>query len=260
MRTYWELRSKDLFDTQRVRILNDTSCQGFLMNIEHFTPSIVPVEQVADLWKENDVLISIIDLNDYPTPGADHLDKVEKAHLSTLQTEYFKKRYIASRMVLKYLSGILKGRSWASIVTCKDEHGRVHVCDHNDLHVCISYTENIVALVISKIDIGIDIEVIKSRSVTSISKSINKTSPERSSSVNGYDFLVMWTLKEAYCKLSNETMFSNLARTLDMSDVYHSSYVVDNKYVLALVTKSYLYKVNIVRLPKIEFDKKSPLN
>jgi 4'-phosphopantetheinyl transferase len=223
------------------------------MNTEHFIPSIVPVEQVADLWNEYDVLIFIIDLNDYPTPSADYLNEVEKAHLDALQTEYFKKRYITSRMFLKHLSGVLKERSWSDIVTYKDGHGRVHVCDHNDLHVCISYTENIVALAISKIDMGIDIEVIKSRSVTSISKSINKTLTDSSPSAYSSDFLVMWTLKEAYCKLSNETMFSNLNRKLDLSDVHHSSYVVDNKYMLALVTKSDGYKVNIVRLPKIDF-------
>ena len=53
------------------------------MNIEHFTPSIVPAEQVSGLWEENDVLIFIIDLNDYPSPGAKYLAETEKVHLAT---------------------------------------------------------------------------------------------------------------------------------------------------------------------------------
>jgi 4'-phosphopantetheinyl transferase len=184
-------------------------------------------------------------------PG--YLDETEKAHLDTLTTEYFRNRYIVSRLVLKSLSGILKEKSWADMVTFKDEHGRVHVCGHDDLHVCISYTENIVALAISKADVGIDIESIRSRSFTSISKSIGRYLPDVTPSKDGSGFLLMWTLKEAYCKFSNETMFSNLRRRPDLSDVYHSGYVVDNKYMLALITKLHPPKVQMFQLQKIDF-------
>jgi 4'-phosphopantetheinyl transferase len=225
------------------------------MNIEQFTPPIVAVGQVSDLWEENDVLIFIIDLKDYPLADADHLNEVETVHLDTLQTEHFKNRYIISRIVLKYLSGYLKKLSWSDMVTCKDKHGRVHVCDHNDLHVCISYTENIVALALSKIDVGIDMEIIRPRSVTSISRSIDRSLPDGSPSENNSDFLLMWTLKEAYCKLSNKTMFSNLSRKLDLSDVFHSNCIIDNKYMLAVVTKADQCKVGIYRLQKIDMNR-----
>lgn len=223
------------------------------MNIEHFTLPIVSAEQVSGLWNENDVLIFIIDLKDYPLVGPGYLDETEKAHLDTLKTEYFKKRYIVSRLVLKSLSGILKEKSWSDMITCKDEYGKVHVCGHYDLHVCISYTENIVALALSRIDVGIDIEVIRSRSFTSISKSIDTSLPDATLSKDGSGFLFMWTLKEAYCKFSNETMFSNLRRRPDMSGVYHSGYVIDNKYVLALITKLHPPKVQMFQLQKIDF-------
>lgn len=223
------------------------------MEIEQLTPSTVSVKQVTDIWKENEVLIFIIDLNEYPSPCADYLNEIEKAHLDTLKTEYFKKRYIVSRMVLKSLSGLLKEKPWSCISTIKDECGRVHVCDYNDLHVCIAYSENIIVLAISKIDLGIDIEVIRSRSVTSISKSIDRSLPDGTSSKDSSDFLIMWTLKEAYCKLSNRTMFSNLSRKLDLSDVYNLSYIIDNKYLLALVTKSRPPKVSINHLQKIDY-------
>lgn len=224
------------------------------MNIEHFMPSFVSVEQVDPLWEQNDILIFIIDLKDYATLNADYLDEVEKEHLDKLQTGYFKKRYITSRTVLKYLSGILKKQSLSNIAMYKDERGRVHVQDHNDLYICISYTENLVALAISKIEMGIDIEVVKRRSLANIIKSINSPSTDSGVSANSYDFLVMWTLKEAYCKFSNETMLSNLSKKLDLCDVCHSSYFICGKYILAVVTNSDPYKVGIVNLQPIYFD------
>lgn len=222
---------------------------------EYCTLSIVPLKQVTDLWNENHALIFIADLEDYSASVEEYLYETEKTHLVSLKTEYFRKRYIISRLLLKYLSGILKERPWSDMVTCKDEHGRVHVRDHNDLHVCVAYTENIVALAISKIEVGIDIEVIRSHSVANISRSIDRTLSDSISSIDGSDFLTKWTLKEAYCKFSNETMFSSLARKLDLSGVYHSSYVIDSKYILAFVTKCYPYKIKIVRLQRIDLDK-----
>lgn len=221
------------------------------MNIEHFTLPIVSAEQVSYLWKENDILIFIIDLIDYPSPDANYLNEAEKVHLDTLKTEYFKNRFIVSRLVLKYLSGILKEKPCFEMVTLKDGYGRVHVCDHNDLHVCIAYTENIVTLAVSKTDLGIDVEVIKPRSVTSISKSIDSSLPDGTPSENSSDFLLMWTLKEAYSKYSNKTMISNLNRKLDLSDVFHSNCILDNKYMLAVVTKVDQYKVGMYHLQKI---------
>ncbi len=228
------------------------------MNIEHFTPSIVTAGHVSDLWEENDVVIFIIEMKDYPLADADHLSEAEKMHLNMLRTEYFRHRYIISRLVLKFLAATIKERSWSDIVTCKDENGRVHVCGHNDLNVCISYSEDILALALSKIEVGIDIEVIRSRSVASISKSIDipksidRTLSGIIPSAKIPDFLVMWTLKEAYCKLSNETMFSSLARKLDLAGLYHSSHCIKNTYLLAAVSGSHPCKVEIVFLQKID--------
>ncbi|WP_214044524.1 4'-phosphopantetheinyl transferase superfamily protein [Methanomethylovorans sp.] len=218
------------------------------MHIEHFTPSVVSLEQVPYLWAENEVLVFIIDLKDHPLPDADHLNEDEKVHLNTLKTEYFKNRYTVSRLVLKYLVCTLKEKSLSEIATFKDVHGRVHVCDHSDLHICISYTEDKIALALSKIDVGIDIESMRSRSVTSILKSIDRSLPDGTLSEHDSDFLLLWTLKEAYCKYSNETMFSNLTKKLDMSGFYHAMYIIDNEYALAFITKCQYPKVKIVNL------------
>ncbi|MBC7085930.1 MAG: 4'-phosphopantetheinyl transferase superfamily protein [Methanomethylovorans sp.] len=225
------------------------------MHIEKLMPSIVPAEQVACLWKEYDVLIFLVDLRDYPVLDCEFLNEMEKIHFDTLKTEYFKKRYIISRIIIKYLCSILKERSWCEIVTYKNEYGRVYLDGYNDLYLCISYTEHILALSLSKIKVGIDIEVIRSRSITNISKSINISLPENSTSVAAYDFFLMWTLKEAYCKFSNETMFSKLNWKLDLSEVQNTSYIINDTYILSLITKVDSLNINVSYLEIIDFNK-----
>lgn len=222
------------------------------MDIKQFTPVIVPLEKVSDLWEENDAVIFIVDISDYFMPDAKYLSEAEKVYLDTLKTDHFKKRYITSRTVLKHLSGYLKKRLWSDMVTYKDEKGRVHVCDHNDLNVCISYSGNKLALALSKTEVGIDIEFIRPRSVASISKSIDSSLPDGIKSQNSFGFLLMWTLKEAYSKYSNRTMFSNLSRKLDLSDVYHTVYIVGNEYMLAFIAKHCVHHVRVAYLQKID--------
>ncbi len=70
-----------------------------------------------------------------------------------------KKRFIVSRTVLKHiLRCLLKLESILDISTYKDRYGEVHILNHEELHICISYSEDIVALAVSKTRVGIDIE------------------------------------------------------------------------------------------------------
>ncbi|MCD4807520.1 MAG: hypothetical protein K8R13_08145 [Methanococcoides sp.] len=200
-------------------------------------PSTVSLEHILHFWEQNDILILIVDLNDYDTLSTYHLDDIEKEHLERLQTEYFKKRYITSRTVLKYiLRHLLKERDVSDISMYKDKYGRVHVRDHEEVHICISYTENIVTLAISKIEVGIDVEIRKLRSLTNVSKYLHTTLLHTDTYANGHDLLMTWTLKEAYCKFSNKSIFSNLNKELDLNNICHLNYIINNKYILAVVT------------------------
>jgi len=215
-------------------------------------PSTVPLEHIPYFWEQNDILILIVDLNDYDTLSTDHLDDIEKEHLERLQTEYFKKRYITSRMVLKYiLRRLLKERAVSDISMYKDKYGRVHVRDHKEVHICISYTENIVTLAISKIEVGIDVELRKLRSLANVSKFLRTTLLHADTYANGHDPLMIWTLKEAYCKFSNKSMLSNFNKELDLNNICHSNYIINNRYILAVVTDSNQYTININRLKEI---------
>jgi len=216
---------------------------------EHTLPADIPC-----LWEKNDILIFLVDLDDYGTLSTECLDDTEKKGMERLKTGYFRKRYIISRMVLKYiLSCILKEKFFSDIATYKDLHGKVHVRDHEELHVCISYTENIVALAVSKLELGVDIEVKIRRSLTNISKYLYNKNSQAGKSVNVPDLLMGWTLKEAYCKFSNKNIFSTFNREPDLNGLIHSSYIIDNEYILSLITSEGWDTINISRLQKIAF-------
>ncbi|MCQ1535222.1 hypothetical protein FTO70_05870 [Methanosarcina sp. KYL-1] len=217
-------------------------------------PSTTSLEHVPHLWEQNDVLIFLIDLDSYNTLSTEHLDGIEKEYLERLQTRHFKKRYTASRLVLKcILCRLLNERSVSDIVTYKDEYGKVHVRGHEELHICISYTGNIVALAISKVEVGVDMELKRMLSLSNISKYLYTKPLDADKSGSNLDLLTTWTLKEAYCKFSNKSIFSNFNKEMDFSNVCSSSYIINNIYILAIITDSNRYTLKICRLQKISF-------
>ncbi|MDW7731249.1 MAG: hypothetical protein SCH66_02340 [Methanolobus sp.] len=217
--------------------------------------SYVSLEHIPNLWKQNDILIFIIDLDDYGTLGADHLDHVEKKHLKTLKTEYFKKRYKVSRMVLKYiLCNLLDKQSVFDVSLYKDKYGRLHVYGHDELNICVSYTENISFLAISKIEVGIDVERRRHLFLENTSKYLQIERSCDGNCASDIKLFKEWTLKEAYCKFSNQNIFSYLNKAPDTNDIYDSSYLINSKYILTVVTGFSQYTININCFGKIFLD------
>lgn len=229
------------------------------MGIENLKiKSAISLEQIPMFWEQNDVLILMVDLDAYGSQDEDYLDDNEKEHLKGLKTEYFRKRYIISRMVLKYiLCSLLSELSLSDISLYKKESGRVHVRDHNELNLCISYTENIVVLAISKIEVGIDVEARRNLSLKTASKYLQTKTLDDTRCLKDLDNLTIWTLKEAYCKFSNESLFSVLNKELDLNSIFHSIYLINNKYVLAIVGGSSQHRINIGCLEKVVCNKKN---
>lgn len=256
------------------------------MNIETLKEiSPVYLTDLPVLWEQNNILILLIDLDTYNNFNTEHLDISEKKYLEILKTSYFKKRYIISRLVLKEIIYSLlkeqfsfKNQSLSEIHTYKDEFGRIHLTyerqtdarerdhseedpskknrdekNHNKLHVCISYTSNIISLAISKVELGVDIELKKPLSLQKLSGYLdpfklktedveNNLSDNFSSDPPGsLRALVTWTLKEAYCKFSNIDMLSNLSKTPDFNNVFYSIFYLSDKYILSLVTDKSFY-------------------
>lgn len=215
-------------------------------------PSTILLKDIPSLWQHNDILIILIGL-DSCTFGAEYLDDNEKNELKKLETSYFRERYLVSRTVLKFvLHYLLEGQTIFKISTYKDEYGRVHVRDHEELHICISYTKKIVSLAISKVDVGMDIELIKPFSAGKFSKYLNRQTIKTDGLNNFPDLLALFTLKEAYSKFSNKDLISCINKELDLSGIYSSIYVLKGSYILTIITNTKPLLINISYLQKLE--------
>jgi len=219
------------------------------------TLSSILLESIPHLWAQNDVLIFLIDLDNYDTPGMECLNKSEREYFEKLKTTYFKKRYVVSRTVLKHvLCRLLKKSSVLKISTSKDELGEVHILNHKELHICISYSENIATLAVSKVKVGIDVEIKRPMALKNTLKYLQPAYPFPYKSESDADLLMAWTLKEAYCKFSNKPMLSILSKEPDFNNTFYSSYLLDNKFIFSVITDSGPHTINISRLGKINFD------
>jgi 4'-phosphopantetheinyl transferase len=218
-------------------------------------PCQISLTNIPNLWEQNDILILVVDLDNYNVLSTEYLDENEKEERDIFKTSYFKKRYIVSRKVLKYIIYCLfKEQSISTISTYKDEYGKVHVRGHEDLHICLSYAGNIASLAISKIKVGIDIELEKLFPPKKIFRYLHKPILRTKYPENDHDLLIVWTLKEAYSKFSNKSMLVNLNKELDLSSVFHSSYILNEKYILSVITCVNPHDLNISFLPKITFN------
>lgn len=217
--------------------------------------SSVSLENIPYLWEQNDILIFLIDLDDYDILNQEYLNNIEKEHLEKLKTIYFKKRYIVSRVVLKHvLCRLLNKKSIMDVSTYKDEYGEVHILNHKELHICLSYSESIVTLAISRVELGIDVEVIRPLALKNILKYLQTKPSYIDKSLSGIDLLKTWTIKEAYCKFSNTSIFSVLGKEPDYNNICYSIYILDNKYTFSVVTDSDPYTINISQLEKIDYN------
>ncbi|TAH58921.1 MAG: hypothetical protein EWM50_08215 [Gottschalkiaceae bacterium] len=198
----------------------------------------VTLENIPFLWAKNDILIFFIDMNSYDSPGTEFLDNNEKENLEKLQTLYFKKRFIVSRTVLKHiLCCLLNKESSLDISTYKDRHGEVRIFNHDDLHICISYSENIAAIAISRVKIGIDIEIKRPFELKKTLKYLHNTPFYSGKPVDDVGILKAWTLKEAYCKYSNIDMLSSLNKKPGLDNVSYFNFLLNGKYILSIVTE-----------------------
>jgi 4'-phosphopantetheinyl transferase len=214
--------------------------------------SSVSLQDTSHLWKKNDILIFFVDMDNYDILSIDYLNNAEREHLERLQTKYFRKRFIVSRVVLKHiLCHLLNIGSVKEISTYKDNFGEVHILNQEKLYICMSYSENITTLSISKVKIGIDIEIKRSLALKNTLKYLQLTSSYLDKSASDTDFLKAWTIKEAYCKFSNKSLLSILNKESQLNNACCSNYLFDNKYVFSIVADSDSYNIDISSLEKI---------
>ncbi|UGV41747.1 4'-phosphopantetheinyl transferase superfamily protein [Methanococcoides orientis] len=122
---------------------------------------------------------------------------------------------------------------------------------HDDIFICISYTNSLIAISISKTKTGIDIEYIRTIHLRNFAEILRNTEAKRDMlQKDNVDTLKNWTLREAYCKLTDQSMLACLNKEIDFNDIYHQELVINNRYVLSVAFASKNNKINICHFQK----------
>lgn len=204
------------------------------------------------LWDNNETLIFLIELEMYGQLGSSDLSDDENEYLEKLRTNYFRKRFIVSRSLLKIIiQHILKKESSSEIILYRNDTGRVCVQDHEDIFISISYTEKLIALSISKLKHGIDIEYIRTVNLETFLRSFQKTETKKDVlEEDNVETLKKWTLKEAYCKLTDKSMLKSLNKEVDLEGIEHHEISIDSQYVLSVAFASINNSIDIYCIQK----------
>lgn len=223
-----------------------------IMKLEYLEniPEITHID-MKPLWESGSVITVLADMDNYDDSNMLFLDSAEKQRVGELKTEYFRKRFILSRTFLKLLIGTTLNRnSPCEISLYKDQKGKIHVREHNEFNICISYTENIIAMGISKPEIGIDIEKRIKRKCGNFSKRSSVSCDHVTDKDS--EFLTIWTLKEAYCKFANEKICSYIKKEPEFENIWCLNYMIEGNYILAIVADSEPEEIKVRKLKKLD--------
>jgi len=190
-----------------------------------------------------DVVTLLADLRLYDFSVPAHLDSQEKERERTLKTDYFKKRFIVSRAVMKPVLQHLVGETMVSHhLLERGENGRLKVHGRPDIFISLSYSGTCIALTLGKQKTGCDIEMVRPldiRKIRSCSLFDQKPGNEKEQTLH---FLQQWTMVEAYAKLRDMNLYPLLKERYYFNDTHFVSYQADRHSVLSLASDSPLKK------------------
>jgi 4'-phosphopantetheinyl transferase len=193
-------------------------------------------ETIPDIWRTNDIITFLADLGMYHPGQYDSLDDNEKERERNFRADYFKKRFILSRSLLKHiLLPVLGAEDPSAVRVVREKGGRLILHNRPDIGISLSYSGPSVAITVAKQKIGSDIETVrlidirKTRSCPLLSDTSCKDEKERSRS-----FLHRWTLVEACAKLHDNNPLSLLNHSTLFRDTHFVSYCLDNHAILSL--------------------------
>ena len=193
-------------------------------------------DEIPAYWNEFDVITFLVDLGMYHSSLYDLLDTREKEQEHEFRTDYFKKRFIVSRSIVKHiLVKILKAENIADIVLYKKKTGQIMVRGRQDIHLSLSYSGTSIAVAVAKGKIGIDIERVRPVDIRKIRSSpLFDGSKCRNNNERIHHILHVWTLVEAYAKLRDRTPYPLLNSSCLPHDASFVSYCVDQRSIVSL--------------------------
>jgi len=191
--------------------------------------------EIAAYWKTHEVLTFLADTGMYDGSLEQYLDSAEKERVLLFKSEYFKKRFVVSRSLMKYLLRHIPGTGKRENVVLDRAKKGMLVRGRPDLFVSLSYSGRFIALSVAKRKIGIDIETAHAGEIRKIRSSpLCAGSKCRTGKDESLYALQLWTLVEAYAKLRDTNPFPLLASPTFFPDAGFVSYCIDKQGVLSL--------------------------
>jgi 4'-phosphopantetheinyl transferase len=194
------------------------------------------LDDLPAYWKEYDTLTFLGDLGRYHSSLIQVLDAREKEQAQAFRTDYFKKRFIFSRSIIKYiLHHMLETDTIEGITLLKDTSKRIVVKNRHDIYLSLSYSGTSVALSVGKQKTGSDIEVVYPMDIRKINSSpVFDDAHLMNEKERIPHFFQVWTMVEAYAKLRDRNPFSLLNNRCLFEDAHFISYCIDNRSILSL--------------------------
>ncbi len=194
----------------------------------------IDLPEVANAWNRADILVFLVDMDRY-APGPDHLTITERETIKSLKSDHFRKRFVLSRTLLKLLLREILGDPTDSYVSLSPyTMTRVRVNDGDYPWISLSYSQNFMALFLSKYRAAGDIEMIRPCTIP-ISKYRAFHGLKQEACVEDPAvFWERWTRVEAATKVQDIPLLEGLCRLPCPSDLFFRSFVVDNRLMCSI--------------------------
>jgi 4'-phosphopantetheinyl transferase len=211
-------------------------------------------DTITEYWNGSDVITVLADMGMYDASLYHGLDSAEKERVLQFKSDYFKKRFIVSRTMIKCILRQITGAgNHGNIVLSRGKKG-ILVGGRQDMHISVSYSGTSLALSVGKRKIGIDMEVVRPVNLGKF-----RSSPLfhglniRNKKEGSFPALHAWTLVEAYAKLRDKNPFPLLAGSTFFPAAGFVSYCIDGQAVLSLASDPGLIKDTLLWIDPTTF-------
>ncbi|MBQ4570665.1 MAG: 4'-phosphopantetheinyl transferase superfamily protein [Bacilli bacterium] len=194
------------------------------------------------------------DISRYDNINNKRLEKIKKS-----TNQLFIKEQLGSNLLL---NDILENNYFKDINLLEyvyNESGKPYLKDDN-LYFSLSHSNGIVALTVSKEEIGLDIELIKPIKESVVKRIMNDREYNIYSSLDKNKkityFYEVWTSKEAYVKKLGTTISLNPSNIEIDEDILIKRIIIDNNEYMLAVTNSMSLTIDERYIPKELLERK----
>jgi phosphopantetheinyl transferase len=176
------------------------------------------------------------------------LNREESFRYKSFSDTARKRQFLFSRFILKNKLFEVTGKNSDDIHFEIGPHGKPYITG-NRIYFSISHSENYVAYVIAKKEVGLDLQTQRSFSnIDGIIKKIchpNEAQLLSESKNIETDFLKLWNLKEAFSKCTGLGIQAHFAN-IDFSELIKNPFLEDNTPVISVENKNYEVQFKIL--------------